>query len=90
MDLMNVRRDAMSAPAPGGTGALNAELAEVARETARLLSAPEHDDAALSALDARAHALREQLRAERAVTMTGGEDCWPWQSGRNSGMISGG
>ena len=42
---------------------LHEELAEVARETARLLLDPEHDGAEVLALDVRAEALRRQIAA---------------------------
>jgi hypothetical protein len=42
---------------------LHEELAEVARETARLLLDPEHDGADVLALDVRAEALRERIAA---------------------------
>ena len=42
---------------------LQEELAEVARETARLLLDPEHDGADVLALDLRAEALRKRIAA---------------------------
>lgn len=42
---------------------LHEDLAEVARETARLLLDPEHDGADVLALDVRAEALRRRIAA---------------------------
>jgi len=56
----------MSDPAPESVLArLEDELAEVARETARLLVQPEHDPADMLALDIRAAALRRLIAAAR-------------------------
>jgi hypothetical protein len=91
MDPRNTPGDRASEPTSRGMGTPDAELAEVARETARLLATPGYDDARLSALDERARALRERIRAERAPPAAASEgDCWPWQSGRSSEMTSGG
>lgn len=44
--------------------ALNEELAAVARAILRLLTDPEHDEAQLAELDARAKELRREIRRE--------------------------
>ena len=63
------------------------ELASVARQTARLLSQPRYDEAALAELDVKAKELRERLREidgrQREL-----RECMEGRSSR--GIVSGG
>jgi hypothetical protein len=56
----------MNSPPEAVLAELQEQLAEIARETARLLVQPRHDGADVQALDGRAAALRERISAIRA------------------------
>ena len=55
----------MNSPPQAALVELHEQLAEIARETARLLVQPRHDSAEVEALDIRAAALRAQVAAAR-------------------------
>jgi len=57
-----VNNDEADAPEAAALDRLWDELADVARDTARLLVQPDHDSAELLALDLRAQALRNRIR----------------------------
>ena len=56
----------MNSPPEPTVAELQEQLAEIARETARLLVQPMHDSADVEALDGRAAALRARIAAAQA------------------------
>ena len=77
----------MNSPAGLALAELQERLAEIARETARLLVQPQHESADVEALDGRAAALREQISAIQPQTSS----AEPVELRRGgSGLLSGG